>query len=124
MPGPPGARPIERVPTGPNVSRPGTFGLFKSLMLNFCPWGLSVSVVRPLGSTRTRVLLRSYAPDPDRVAPSAGSDLHRVEMEDEKMVEAVQRGLRSRRRDTGRCSPPRERGPYYFHPLLGAELGP
>ena len=99
------------------------FWLFPNLMLNFYPWGLSMNVVQPLGPTRTRVQFRSYVSDPDAIATSAGSDLHRVEMEDEEIVEAVQRGVRSRLYDTGRYSPRRERGPHHFHGLLTRVLG-
>lgn len=99
------------------------FWLFPNLMLNFYPWGLSVNVIQPLGPARTRVLFRSYVSDPQAIEGSAGSDLHRVEMEDEEIVEAVQRGVRSRLYDTGRYSPRRERGPYHFHGLLARELG-
>jgi len=94
------------------------FWLFPNLMLNFYPWGLSVNVVQPLSPTRTRVTFRSYVSDPDRIAGRAGSDLHRVEMEDEEIVEAVQRGVRARLYDTGRYSPRREQGPHHFHGLL------
>jgi len=94
------------------------FWLFPNLMLNFYPWGLSVNVVQPLSPTRTRVTFRSYVSDPDRIAGHAGSDLHRVEMEDEEIVEAVQRGVRARLYDTGRYSPRREQGPHHFHGLL------
>ena len=99
------------------------FWLFPNLMLNFYPWGLSVNVIQPLGPSRTRVLFRSYVADPEAISTSAGSDLHRVEMEDEEIVEAVQRGVRSRLYDTGRYSPRRERGPYHFHGLLTRVLG-
>jgi choline monooxygenase len=68
------------------------------------------------------VLFRSYVSDPEAIATSAGSDLHRVEMEDEEIVEAVQRGVRSRLYDRGRYSPRRERGPHHFHTLLTRAL--
>jgi choline monooxygenase len=99
------------------------FWLFPNLMLNFYPWGLSVNVVQPLGPTRTRVLFRSYVSNPDAIEHSAGSDLHRVEMEDEEIVEAVQKGVRSRLYDRGRYSPRRERGPHHFHGLFGRMIG-
>jgi choline monooxygenase len=44
-------------------------------------------------------------------------------MEDEEIVEAVQKGVRSRLYDRGRYSPQRERGPHHFHGLLARELG-
>jgi hypothetical protein len=78
------------------------FWLFPNLMLNFYPWGLSLNVVQPLGPGRTRVLFRSYVSDPDRIADSAGSDLHRVEMEDEEIVRAAHADARVvSRRSTG-----------------------
>jgi choline monooxygenase len=45
-------------------------------------------------------------------------------MEDEEIVEAVQRGVRSRLYDRGRYSPVRERGPHHFHRLLASMLNP
>jgi len=45
--------------------------------------------------------------------------LDRVEREDEAIVEAVQRGVRSRLYDRGRYSPTREQGVHHFHRLLG-----
>jgi choline monooxygenase len=98
------------------------FWLFPNLMLNFYPWGLSVNVVEPLGPTRTRVRFHSWAWDPSRIATSAASDLHRVEMEDEEIVEAVQKATRSRLYDRGRYSPRREQGPHHFHRLLAKAL--
>jgi choline monooxygenase len=100
------------------------FWLFPNLMLNFYPWGVSVNVVEPLGPTRTRVLFRSWVRDPSSIGTSAGSDLRRVEMEDEEIVEAVQRGVRSRLYDRGRYSPRREQGPHHFHRLLARALEP
>jgi hypothetical protein len=47
-----------------------------------------------------------------------GADLHKVEMEDEEVVESVQRGVSSRLYDRGRFSPRREVGTHHFHHLL------
>lgn len=98
------------------------FWLFPNLMLNFYPWGLSLNVVQPLGPTRTRVLFRSYVRDKSALSTGAGANLHRVEMEDEEIVEATQRGVRSRMYDRGRYSPRREQGPHHFHSLLARFL--
>jgi choline monooxygenase len=92
--------------------------LFPNLMLNFYPWGCSVNVVQPLGPDRTRVSFLTYVWDRTRLGTGAGGDLHRVEMEDEEVVESVQRGVRSRLYDRGRYSPRRETGPHHFHRLL------
>jgi choline monooxygenase len=83
------------------------FWLFPNLMLNFYPWGLSVNIVQPLSQARTRVSFRSWVWREELRSEGAGADLHRVEMEDEEVVESVQRGLRSRLYDRGRFSPRR-----------------
>jgi len=94
------------------------FWLFPNLMLNFYPWGLSVNLVEPLAPERTRVRFRSYVLDPARRSRGAGADLHRVEMEDEAVVQAVQKGVRGSLYDRGRYSPSRESGVHHFHRLL------
>jgi choline monooxygenase len=92
--------------------------LFPNLMLNFYPWGLSVNIVYPMGPTRSKVSFLRYTL-PGAPAPTgAGGDLHRVEMEDEEVVEAVQRGVKSRLYDRGRFSPRREVGTHHFHTIL------
>lgn len=94
------------------------FWLFPNLMLNFYPWGLSANVIYPLGPARTRVSFLSYVWRPELREQGVGGALHRVEMEDEEVVESVQRGVRSRLYDRGRYSPRREVGTHHFHRLL------
>ena len=96
--------------------------LFPSTMINVYPWGISVNVIRPLGVDRTRVSFLSWVHDPARISTGAGAALDRVEREDESIVEAVQKGLRSRFYDRGRFSPAREQGVHHFHRLLGRFL--
>lgn len=97
------------------------FWLFPATMLNIYPWGLSLNVVEPLAVDRTRIRFRSYVMDPTRRGAGAGSGLHEVEMEDEAVVEATHRGLRSRLYDRGRYSPTQEAGVHHFHRLLARE---
>ena len=92
--------------------------IFPNLMLNFYPWGLSLNVVEPLAIDRTRVLFRSFVWDESKLDRGAGAGLDRVEAEDEAIVEAVQKGVRSRLYKHGRYSPSRERGVHHFHRLL------
>jgi choline monooxygenase len=92
--------------------------IFPNLMLNFYPWGLSLNLVEPRGMDRTRVLFRTYVWDEAKLDAGAGSSLDRVEMEDEAVVQAVQRGVRSRFYPGGRYSPTREQGVHHFHRLL------
>jgi choline monooxygenase len=94
------------------------YWVFPNLMLNFYPWGLSLNLVQPLGPARTRVQFRSYVWDASRLGGGAGGALDQVEMEDEAVVQAVQRGLRSRLYSRGRYSPTREQGVHHFHRLV------
>jgi choline monooxygenase len=95
--------------------------LFPGTMLNVYPWGVSLNVVRPLAVDRTVVSFLTYVRDAERLGRGAGADLHGVEMEDEAVVQTVQRGVRSRLYRAGRYSPTRETGVHHFHRLL-AEL--
>ena len=92
--------------------------VFPNLMLNFYPWGLSINLVLPQSPTRTRVHFRSYVGDASRCGDGAGGALDRVEMEDEAIVESVQRGVRSRLYRGGRYAPTLERAVHHFHRLL------
>ena len=92
--------------------------IFPNLMLNFYPWGLSLNLVEPLALDRTRVLFRAFVWDESKLDRGAGAGLDRVEAEDEAIVQAVQRGVRSRFYEHGRYSPKRERGVHHFHRLL------
>ena len=98
------------------------FWLFPNLMLNFYPWGLSLNVINPLGPARTRVSFVSYVWDESLRDQGVGGDLHKVEMEDEEVVESVQRGVSSRLYDRGRFSVRREVGTHHFHTLLAASM--
>lgn len=98
--------------------------VFPNLMFNFYPWGLSLNVVLPEAIDRTRVLFRSFVRDAGKLDAGAGSALDQVEMEDEAVVEAVQRGTQSRLYDRGRYSPAREQGTHHFHRLLTEFLYP
>jgi choline monooxygenase len=52
----------------------------------------------------------------------AGTNLDKVEMEDEEIVEQVQKGVRSRFYKHGRYSVTREKGTHHFHRLLAQFL--
>ena len=92
--------------------------IFPNLMFNFYSWGVSVNVVKPVSPGRTKVAFLTYVTDESKVGKGAGADLHRVEMEDEAVVESVQKGIRSRFYDRGRYSPSREQGTHHFHRLI------
>jgi choline monooxygenase len=98
------------------------YWLFPNLMLNFYPWGLSVNVVKPLGPEHTRVSFRCYVSDESKLGAGAGTELDRVEREDEVVVEGVQKGVKSRFYDRGRFSVAREEGVHHFHRMVAAAM--
>lgn len=98
------------------------FHLLPFTTLNFYPWGLSVNVVEPLGPTRTRIRYQTWVWRPELRGFGAGGALNDVELEDDAIVERVQRGVRSRLYRPGRYAPAWEEGVRHFHALL-RELG-
>lgn len=94
------------------------FWVFPNMMFNFYPWGLSLNVVQPMGVDKTKVSFRTYVSDSSKLDRGAGSGLDKVELEDEAIVQQVQRGVRSRIYKQGRYSPAREQGPHHFHRLI------
>jgi len=96
--------------------------IFPNLMFNFYPWGISVNVVRPVTPSKTVVEFLTYVSDESLLNKGAGADLHSVELEDEAVVESVQRGIRSRFYTHGRYSPTREQGTHHFHRLIAESL--
>ncbi len=98
------------------------FWVFPNLMFNFYPWGVSINVVKPLDISNTLVSFLTYVWDESKLEQGAGSDLFTVEMEDEEVVCAVQKGIRSRFYSHGRYSATREQGVHHFHQLLAAHL--
>lgn len=94
------------------------FWAFPNTMLNFYPWGISVNIIKPVSVSETRVTYLTYVCDESRLGSGAGNNLHDVEMEDEEVVENVQKGVRSRFYNKGRYSVNREQGTHHFHTLL------
>lgn len=92
--------------------------VFPNMMFNFYPWGISVNVVRPVSYDKTKVEFLTYVRDEALVEQGAGADLDTVELEDEAVVESVQKGIRSRFYTHGRYSPTREQGTHHFHRLI------
>ncbi len=94
------------------------FWVFPNMMFNFYPWGLSINIIRPLGINKTKVSFLSYVLDESKLRQGAGADLHKVELEDEDIVQNVQKGIRSRFYTHGRYSATREQGTHHFHRLI------
>lgn len=92
--------------------------VFPNMMFNFYPWGISVNIVSPVSPSNTVVQFLTFVSDGSLREQGASADLHGVEMEDEAVVESVQRGIRSRFYSQGRYSPTREQGTHHFHRLI------
>lgn len=94
------------------------FWVFPNMMFNFYPWGMSVNIVRPTGNSACTVSFLTYVFDESKRSAGAGADLLQVEMEDEDVVQLVQRGIKSRFYKHGRYSVTRETGTHHFHRLI------
>lgn len=103
--------------TGKNIAA-YYFWVFPNMMFNFYPWGLSINIVQPVDPSKCRVQYLSYVWDGSKLGSGAGAALDRVEMEDEEIVQQVQKGICSRFYTHGRYSPTREQGTHHFHRLL------
>lgn len=98
------------------------FWVFPNMMFNFYPWGLSLNVVQPVSVGECRVKFITYVYDESKLGKGAGSGLNTVEMEDEEVVQYVQKGIRSRFYTHGRYSPNREQGTHHFHSLIAKQM--
>ena len=103
------------------------FWLFPNLMLNIYPDNYSTNLIVPLGPERTLTVFEWYFAEPER--PETEEAVRRtvefsdeIQIEDIRICEAVQRGLRSRTYRAGRYSVRRENGVHHFHGLLAEFL--
>ncbi|MCC5924719.1 MAG: Rieske 2Fe-2S domain-containing protein [Crocinitomicaceae bacterium] len=94
------------------------FWVFPNLMFNFYPWGLSLNIVEPIECGKTKVRFLTFMLDETKYEQGAGANLDKVEMEDEAIVNNVQKGVRSRFYNQGRYSVTKEKGTHHFHTLL------
>jgi choline monooxygenase len=94
------------------------FWVFPNMMFNFYPWGLSFNLVQPTNTSECKVSFLTYVFDETYLETGAGSGLDTVEIEDEEVVEHVQKGIRSRFYKHGRYSVKHEKGTHHFHSLI------
>ena len=94
------------------------FWIYPNMMFNFYPWGLSVNIVSPVSVNKTKVEFIVYMWNEEKYDKGAGSDLDKVELEDEEIVQNVQKGIVSRFYKHGRYSVTRETGTHHFHRLI------
>lgn len=94
------------------------FWVFPNMMFNFYPWGLSLNIVMPISLNQSKISFHTFIWDESTFNQGAGSDLNKVELEDEKVVESVQKGIQSRFYSRGRYSVKHEKGTHHFHRLV------
>ncbi len=103
------------------------FWVFPNLMLNVYADNYSTNVILPLGAERTLTVFEWYFRDPDTtttqdIVKRTIEFSDEIQLEDIRICEAVQRGLRSRTYTQGRYSVKRENGVHHFHGLLSRFL--
>ncbi len=98
------------------------FWVYPNMMFNFYPWGLSVNIVSPVSTNKTKVEFIVYMWNEEKYDKGAGSDLDKVELEDEEIVQNVQKGIVSRFYKHGRYSVTRETGTHHFHRLIAESM--
>ncbi|MEO5889260.1 MAG: aromatic ring-hydroxylating dioxygenase subunit alpha [Ferruginibacter sp.] len=113
--------PASSVDYGTNVAA-YYFWVYPNTMFNFYPWGLSINVINPVSVNKTTVEFKVYMWKEEKFDKGAGSDLDKVEIEDEEIVENVQRGIVSRFYNHGRYSVTRETGTHHFHRLIADSM--
>ncbi len=94
------------------------FFVFPNMMFNFYPWGLSLNIIEPNGVGHTKIRFLTYLWKESLFNKGAGANLDIVELEDEDVVENVQKGVKSRLYRHGRYSVTREQGTHHFHRII------
>lgn len=89
------------------------FHLSPATMINVYPWGISANAVQPVGLDRVRVRFTTWTWEPPGSAAFEGigrqvSALHQTELEDERVVQSVQRAHRAHAWRGGRLHPRHE----------------
>lgn len=96
--------------------------VYPNLMLNFYHWGISVNWVLPRTNDCTEIRFLTYLRQDISSDAFVKTALDLTEMEDEAVVESVQKGLKSSIYNRGRFSPTREQGVHAFHAWLYHEV--
>ncbi len=97
------------------------FHMFPNLMLNVYPWGLSLNQVIPITHNETRIHYRTYfIPGKEHLLDE--DRIHETELEDDEVVEAVQRGLASSFYSRGRYSVSMEVALHHFHKFIDRSI--
>ena len=94
------------------------YWIFPNLMLNFYAWGLSINIIEPLTTQKTRVKYMTFKFPNINIPTSDGADVGTIELEDQEVVQSVHQGINSRYYKSGRYSVRLETGVHHFHKLI------
>ena len=94
------------------------FWLFPNIMLNFYKWGISVNVIEPLTKEKTRIRFISLPIKGHKQSSGNNNSVDHIELEDQKVILNVQKGIKSKFYDRGRYSAKHEKGTHHFHRLI------
>tara|TARA_Y100001936_G_scaffold200005_1_gene201627 strand:+ start:4297 stop:5364 length:1068 start_codon:yes stop_codon:yes gene_type:complete len=94
------------------------FWLFPNIMLNFYKWGISVNIIEPLSEEKTRIRFISLPIKGHKQSFGDSNSVDYIELEDQRVVLNVQRGIKSKFYDRGRYSAEHEKGTHHFHRLI------
>ncbi len=93
------------------------FWLFPNIMINVYPSFISMNIVKPTSIDTTQVSFRTYLFSHTE-NQFQETQIHQTELEDEWVVERVQKGIQSQLYKRGRFSPSMEKGVHHFHYLI------
>ena len=98
------------------------YWIFPNMMFNFYSWGLSINIIEPIEKEKTRIRFLSYVIDGEKQPNNQSASIDTVELEDQKIVKSVQRGMKSYSYNSGRYSTEYEKGVHHFHRLIAKYL--
>ena len=93
------------------------FWIFPGIMLNYYPWGLSVNIVTALDVQKTKIQYFVYK-FPNTIIAENDANVLNVELEDQRAVESVQKGLHSSLFSQASLSNQYEQGVKKLHQLI------
>ncbi|MGH9822704.1 MAG: SRPBCC family protein, partial [Blastocatellia bacterium] len=111
-----------RYPSPEEQADASYYWIFPNLMLNIYPDNFSINLILPVSYEKTLTVFEWYFLDQHTDATKEAVDKtiefsDEIQIEDIRICEAVQRGLRSTSYDRGRYSVRRENGVHHFHLL-------
>jgi len=123
-----GAQPGDATPRRYQVCEDLTtdyFWIFPNWMLNCYPDNVSLNIVLPLGTGRSRAIFEWYLPEEAFDSKTARDSVEfsdQIQIEDIAICETVQKNLHSRSYERGRYSAKQEQGVHAFHRMYAETM--